>query len=284
MINVFARPSYIGNRWHRWSDVTQTQRLSSRVRAEEMAEWMPGEIRVNPWAEEIGENDINIYVKPENVDMVGHGDWLDYLDGGHFDDFGQLKKRPDINLIAVSENSFDTLKKDYPNNKIVLIPHHHINFKMLQRTKTTIDTCGYIGSYSPGAEKVYRRIKYALAEIGIVFIVKFDYKSREDAVDFYKNIDLLIVGGWEWGDPKPHKIPTKLINAFSFGIPAIAYPLGGYKEIEGLYYPVHNMAELIDAVTKFKDQLYYDSWATKAFTFSQKYHIDQIAKLYRQLK
>ena len=67
MINIFARPSYIGNRFHRWSPVVQTQRLSSRIRGEEMAEFLKDEARLNP--EKTSKGDINIYVKPENIDI-----------------------------------------------------------------------------------------------------------------------------------------------------------------------------------------------------------------------
>ncbi len=94
----------------------------------------------------------------------------------------------------------------------------------------------------------------------------------------------MVIGAWELGDPNPHKIPTKIINAASFGIPSIAYPLRGYKEIEGYYVRASNMKELLTEVEKFKDKDYYKKWSGKVLKMSEKYHISEVAKLYKKLK
>lgn len=276
MISIFALPSYVGRGYHAHVPPHAT-RLSSRIRAEEMSAYLGA--KLNPT--EGFENDVCIYVKPRTFDQIRDGDWVDFLDGGRF--FRLLKDRPKINVIAASKNSYDILKAELPN-KIIFIPHHHLNLERAKRTRHKINTCGYIGSPSPIAFKIYSEIGKRLKEVGFKFITSFDYKTRGDATSLYKKIDIMVIGAWEVGDPNPHKIPTKIINAASFGIPSIAFPLRGYKEIEGYYVRASNMKELLTEVEKFKDEDYYKKWSGKVLKMSEKYHISEVSKLYKKLK
>ncbi len=77
MISIFALPSYIGRGYHAHVPLHAT-RLSSRIRAEEMAAYLGA--KLNPT--EGFENDVCIYVKPRTFDQIRDGDWVDFLDGG----------------------------------------------------------------------------------------------------------------------------------------------------------------------------------------------------------
>lgn len=277
MISIFARPSYLGNVYPKHTKELNTHRLSSRIRGEEMAE--RAGFKLNP--RRGYENDVCIWVKPTGFGHIKDGDWVDVLDGLRKSRHKMLKDRPGINVIAVSENSYDTLKAELPN-KIVLIPHHHINFKRAKRPMSKIDTFGYIGSPSPTAFKTYNEIGEELSKLGFNFKTVFNYKTRQDAVDLYMGIDVMVIAPWE--DTNPHKIPTKIINAASFGVPTIAYPLAGYKEIEGCYVRANNIDELLAEAQKFRDKDYYNEWSNKVALMAEKYHIDNIIKLYKKLE
>ena len=100
-------------------------------------------------------------------------------------------------------------------------------------------------------------------------------------MNLYKSIDLFVIGFLDCN--RPHIVPTKIVNAASFGIPTIAKPILGYKELKGYYVPANNIEELLAEAKKFKDLKYYHHWAKKVLAMAEKYHIEKIAKLYRKL-
>lgn len=274
MISIFTRPSYIGNRYPEHTKESSVLRVSARIRGDEIAEYLGA--KLNPTSGY--ENDVCIHVKPKGLEKVRDGHWLDYLDGKNMALL--LKERPQIKVIAASQSSFKHLKANL-QNEVFLIPQHHINFERTKRERREITIGGYIGSPSPEAFKMYDGIKFRLKEIGFDFLTCFNFKTRQDAIDLYKSIDLFIIGVWK--EKNTNKMPTKVINAASFGIPSIAYPLKGYEDIEGYYVPARNIEELLVEVEKFKDKDYYNEWSKKVWEMSEKYHIDQIAGLYREL-
>jgi len=273
MISIFARPTYIGNRFPRHTKESAAQRLSSRIRGEEMAAYLGA--KLNPTKGY--ENDVCIHVKHFGA-QVKDGHWFDFLDGQN--NLELVKKRPGVNVIAASQNSYETLKEAIPN-RLELIPQHHINTDRLRNKEHDVLTAGYVGSPSPTAFRLYEQIGKALSVVGIPFVSCFDFKSRQDAIDLYQQIDLFVIGPWP--DNNPHKIPTKLINAASFGVPTIAYPLPGYKELEGKYVRADDVDELVKEAEKFKDSSYRQEWVERAVEMSEPYHISHIAKLYQEL-
>ena len=281
MISFFCDPSYLGNRFPKHTNELHTFRLSSRVRGEEIVEYLGG--RFNPT--QGSENDVRIHVKPYRsyaFARIKDGDFVDFLDSqGGCVDF--LKHRPKVKIIAASQRSYDFLRENMPNETIIFIPSHHINIERLRRNRKKMTTAGFIGSPSPQTSKEYEDIRLALKKIGVDLITCFNYKTREDAINLYKQTDIFVIGYCGGGDV-PHKIPTKIINATSFGIPTVAYPLQGYQEIEGHYVPVHNISEMIAEVEKFKDPDYYALWPDKLIDMSEKYHISKVADLYRKLE
>jgi predicted GNAT superfamily acetyltransferase len=247
-----------------------------------MAEVLGDKVRLNPDTSVDG--DVNIYVKPVSIDVVGYGDYLDFLDGGHF--YNELHKRPDIKVIACTEHSRKVLEAEFPN-EIILIPHHHINLERKARERTDITVCGYIGSYSPRSERHNNWLKeqFDKLNVGVTLITNFEYKTREDAINTYMDMDILVIADWWLADHNPHKIPTKMINAASFGIPSIAFPRAGYEELEHLYIRANNLDELVSNIKYLMtNRAGFDDLAQRLRVFAEGYHIENIAKLYLDLK
>jgi glycosyltransferase involved in cell wall biosynthesis len=251
--------------------------LSTKIRGSQLAKFLGA--KLNP--KEIGENDTCVYIKPNTIDeYVPDGAWVDIADGGKF--IKKLKGRPKIKIIVNSIASYNFLKDRLPN-KIVYIPHHHLNWERQRRDRNKITTCGYTGSPAKGVREIYDRIGKEIKKIGLNFITCYKFRDRKFATEFYKKIDILVIGGWEFGDPNIHRAPTKIINAASFGVPAVAYPLRGYEEIEGYYLPARNMEELIDAVELLRDRDYYSEWVNKIVPMTEKHHIEKAVEQYRGL-
>jgi hypothetical protein len=275
-ISIFARPCFLGEDSSIKSGLYPF-RLSSRIRGEEIAEYLGA--KYNPTSGY--ENDLCIYVKPRTLDSVKDGSYVDFADGDYL--IKLLEDRPKIKVIAISQYSYELLKEKL-KNEIVFIPHHHINFEKTLREKKGITTGGYIGKPSSAAYSVNDEIKKRSKEIGLDFITCFNFENRQDAVDFYKQIDFLLIGDFGFYDAYyPFSQPTKMINAASFGIPSIASWRIGYKEFEGNYVQIKNMDELMVELKKFKDENYYNNWSNKIIEESEKYHISRIAELYKQL-
>lgn len=272
MISIFAKLPYLLDDP---KGGVYLQRLTGRVRGEEIAQYLRA--KFNPTGGY--ENDVCIYVKPASINHVKDGSYIDVLDDKHAVEI--LKKRPKVKAIAMCQIHYEYLKTQL-KNEIVIIPHHNINHERVKRSRKKIITCGYVGKPSIFDYRVNRGIRKELAKIGLDFVPFLNYKTRQDIVDFYKTVDIQIIGYFNHYD-HAYRHPTKIINAASFGIPTIAAPISGYKEIEGYYIPVNDMESLVAEAEKLKDQKYYDEWAAKVYKESEKYHISEIAKLYQQL-
>ena len=277
MISFFGRGSYIGKSHSRHAPESSRKRMSSKIRAEEMSEYFGA--KYNPT--EGYENDVRIYVKPLDLVGISDGSYVDYLDGDM--SYRWFRSRPEVKVIAASRHSYDFLKS-HLRNEIILIPQHHLNFERLRRDRKTITVGGYTGVPSGEAFKRYEDVKNRLKEIGIDFVTSYFFKTREDALDFYKSIDILVIADW---DSKNHhfRIPTKIINAGSFGVPTVASPmLGNEEELKGYYVEARNMDELVEGVKKLKDENYYNEVSKKILGLSERYHIDVISEYYKKLK
>ena len=247
--------------------------LGSIIRGKQIADYIGGTYR--------GERgDVNIHIKPRKLDGVSDGDWVDTSDGEWL--FGALKKRPNIKVIAHSLRTYETLK-ELPN-EVVWISQQHINWERAERDRKEINTCGYIGHPNELAFKICDDVGEKIRSIGWGFITCFDYKTREDACDFYKKIDLLVIGAKpEVFDEPPYKTPTKIINAASFGVPSIAYPTEGYKEFEGYYIHAKDLDEIAREIEKFKDPVYYNGYSNKIREKAEEWHISNVANKYQNL-
>ncbi|KKQ07248.1 hypothetical protein A3E66_04415 [Candidatus Daviesbacteria bacterium RIFCSPHIGHO2_12_FULL_37_16] len=275
MISIFAKPTYLEEDLKRNSG-EYLCRKTTRVRAEEVVEYLKG--RLNP--KEGYENDVCIYIKYSRLDNVKDGAYVDVLDDKYVVEL--LKKRPGIKVIAMSQIHYKFLKETL-KNEVILIPHHHVNFEEVVRSRKKIINCGFVGPNSSHHVSVNKLVKEELEKIGFNFTPLLNFKVRKDIIDYYKTIDIQVIGYFNYYEDSPYRHPTKIINAASFGIPTIAAPILGYEEVEGFYIPAGNMESLLAEAVKLRDKKYYSQWSEKIIKEAKKYHISKIAKLYKQL-
>lgn len=275
MISIFAKPTYLEEDPRRNSGLYLC-RKTTRVRAEEIAEYLGG--KFNP--AEGYENDVCIYIKISRLDNVKDGAYVDVLDDEYV--IERLKQRPGIKAIAMSRIHYKFLKKTL-KNEVILIPHHHVNFEEVIRRRKKIINCGFVGPNSRHHVHVNEDVKKELAKIGFNFTPLLNFQVRKDIIDYYKTIDIQVIGYFNYHEDSPFRHPTKIINAASFGIPTIAAPILGYKEVEGYYIRAGNMDTVLKEAEKLRDKKYYNQWSTKIIKEAKKYHISKIAKLYQQL-
>lgn len=277
-MNFFAKKPYLGNAYPKLTDGSTIWRLSSVIRGEQIAKYLGA--KYNP---ETRDDGVCIFIKPQNLDAVKDGDYVDYCDQSDFIKLDeQLKARPKVKVIAISQTAKEHLEKILPN-EIITIPQQHLNWENALRDRKEFRVGGYIGRPSNISFKINQEIKETLEKIGLKFVTCFKWETREDAIKFYKSIDFLVIGGngLDWKDNTPFVTPTKMINAASFGVPSFAYPLLGYKEFEGYYIPIKSMQELTEGVIKLRKE--YADFSKKIIEKAKEYHISKIANLYKVL-
>ena len=283
-ISIFAKPSFLNvNPSQPFKERTKPprghlMRVSSMIR-EQVVPYIGA--KLNPTSEY--ENDTCVYVKPlvrkgDDFKFEGKKAYLDIIDGHNLAQIAH--KYPEVGVITCSQVDYELMSKELPNNKIVLIPQHHCNFERLKRTKTGIKTVGVIGtrgafSYLP------QGLREVLAERGMELIEFSKFFSRQDVIDFYMKIDVQIV----W---RPYKKilsnPLKIVNAASFGIPTIALDELAFEEVKGCYMPVKNLDEFLFNLDRLREYPgVYQVISDYGFKKSERYHIDNIAKLYKEL-
>lgn len=276
-ISIFARPYFSGVDEDS-PTVPYLHRGTSLIRGEQIAKFIGA--KYNPT--EGFEDDLRIYLKPRSLDQIKDGEYIDVSDSGDFI-IKLLEDRPKLKLIASSLAIYEYLKEKLPN-KTELIPEHHCNFERMGRTRNKLTVVGYVGSPKPFIFGMNSEIEKHLAKIGLKFIALYYYKNRQDVTSFYKRIDLQIIPHFWPDDSKIYRHPTKMISAASYGIPTIAVRKSGYKEWEGNYIPVQSIEEMILEVEKLKNKDFYEDWSKKIIDPTEPYHIENIAKLYRQLR
>jgi hypothetical protein len=207
---------------------------------------------------------------------------LDIVD--RFDLVPLLKVNPKLSVIACSEMDYtglaEIMSTDELPNKVVLIPQHHCNYDSEIRTGKEIKTVGVIGT-----DYVFKYLppdlEPQLAQRGIKLLKSSDYLKRQDVVNFYKSIDLQIV--WR---PWRKKLanPSEIVNAASFGIPTIAFEEPYFKEMGSCYIAVSNFDEFIFRLDELRSSLsLYTSYSELCREKAERYHIENIAKLYEAL-
>ena len=280
MVSIFSRYySFLGNKYPELTDGLTIHRLTHEVRGRQVAEFLGA--KFNP--KEGYENDVIIHIKPRNLLKVKDGEWVDMGDGQHL--IEEFKLRPKVKVIIISDYAYECYKDILPN-EMVVIPHHHVNWERATREKNNPIVGGYIGRPSPIAININNRLKEILKKVGVDFISCYNWTCRQDAVDFYKSIDFIIIGATDDLDITcPVQTPTKMINAAAFGVPSIAYFRKGYKEFEGYYTPFtfKNIDDLLHEVQRLKDKNYYDCQACRLIEKAEEYHISKIIERYKVL-
>jgi len=273
MISFISRPEFRGT--DRIAQKQYVIRLSARLRGQEVAEYLGA--KFNPPKPE----GTCVWIKPRHLQPVKDGDYVDVLDD--LDVIPFLKERPKVKVIAMSQVHYEYLKRELPNEAI-LIYHHHINFERKRHTRNKKLVGGFIGAPSKVAYEKYNEIKEALAKVGIDFTYCFHFQTREEMVNYYMSIDFLIIYNLNLDDKNCfYRHPTKIINAASFGIPSLAQPILGYKEIGGFYIPIESVDDIVREVEKLKDLDYYSQFSNKICKEADKYHISNTTKLYKKL-
>ena len=284
-LSFFAKPAFLNvNPSEPFKDRTKPvksghlQRVSSMIRGDQIAEYLG--VKLNP--ESGYQEDCCIYVKPmvrkgEDFKFGGKINYVDIVDGHNL---GQLlEKYPNVGCIVCSRADFETMSKVI-KNRIIVIPQFHCNFERIHRTRTEVTTVGVIGvtgafAYLPEG------LKEELAKRGMNLIEYSKFFTRQDIVDFYQRIDVQIV----W---RPYKKllsnPLKIVNAMSFGVPTIALDELAFREVGGCYDPVHTLEEFLDRLDVIRlDPAVYADYSVMCLAGAEKYHINNIAKLYKNL-
>lgn len=275
-ISIFAKPHFIGtDNEAPGGPFHYLFRATSLIRGEQMAQYLKA--KYNPISGY--ENDVCIYLKPRSLDNIQDGAYVDISDAGE-DLVNELKKRPKIKAITSSLASFEFVKERL-KNELFFILEHHCNFERSIRSRKEVAVAGFLGtprSLTYPIDKLRKRLE----KIGLQFVVNFNYKSRQDVVDFYKQIDLHIV--WYDSENSPFKHPGKIVNAAAYGVPTITNPRIGYKEFEGYYISVNSIDSMMKEVEKLKNKTYYDKWSKKILQKAEEYHISKIAEQYKKLR
>lgn len=286
MISIFAKRAFL-NTSPNTSFVSKEvsyhgrghmQRVSSMIRADQIAEYLGA--KLNP--EGGFGNDVCIYVKPHvqpgnDFNFAGKRAYIDIIDGWGL--IPLLEKHPEVGVIACSRQDEEKLKKVL-KNKIVFIPQHHANYNNERRDKKMITRVGIIGT-----EDAFAHLPEGLEEelnrrhIDLVKYSKFF--SRQDIIDFYKQIDVQIVC-------RPYRMrlsnPLKIVNASSFGIPTIAFEESVFHEVKDCYFPVDNINDFLGQLDLLiSDPGLYNMISEDCIKKSEEYHISKVAELYKKL-
>lgn len=242
------------------------------------------------------ENDLCIYVKIIPPDPHPKHIYSDVDDSPKAAEY--LKTHPEVGVIAISQTAKDYLSQLLGRNDVYFIPHQHCNFERRLRPDRPVKTVGIIGSKITAFQYPVEPFKKELAKMGLELKFEQDYwntykstperEMRLNVADFYYSIDIQV--GFRprviFRGMKPFQNPNKLGNSSSFGIPMVAYPEPSYvREWDGCFVPAKTVEEMLAQIKRLKDDpLFYKDIAQKALMRSEDYHIDNVSKLYLNLK
>jgi len=243
---------------------------SGQIRGLQMANYFQARLNPPEWSYDF---DVHIWVKQQPPEDLPKNSYLDVIDEPRR--VSWLLEHPECGVISSSVTAHEYLKETLGRDDVILIPQHHCNFERVRRSEGPIKVAGVAGGQG-AIQYDIEELKKALKDLGIEFRWKQNFKNPDEVVKFYEGLDMQIV--WRMMD-RPLKNPLKIVNAMSFGIPTAAYPEIGYKEVEGYYWPVKTIDELVKTIKELRDGFDADRLVEKA----EEYHIDNISKLYEQL-
>lgn len=270
MISFFAKPPF---------EMKHLQRVSSIVRGEQIAAYM-GNARLNPTSGY--EDDVCIYVKPNikpgNDFKFEKRSYVDIQDG--WDLIHTLRKYPEVGVIAYGDLAYETLSKEL-TNKIVKIPHHHVNFERTRRNRDKVIKIGTTGS-AAAWDYIPDVIKEGIKKRGLKLEMYSNFYPRMSVSRFHESVDVFI--HWRPFLGRKLSCPFKIINAASFGVPTIALDEPSFKEVEGAYLPVRDEEEFFGKLDEYiASSELHEQVANRCIEIAEKYHIENIAKLYEEL-
>ena len=251
---------------------------SKTIRADQVAEFLGA--RINPVSN--FDNDICIYVKCYPPDDCPINSYFDMNDIYPFTEW--IIGHPKVKVIVMSKMAQEYISKVADRDDIVLLPQHHCNYLREKREREEICTAGIVGG-KRSCEFDHSKLKAMLGDIGVGYIECLHPNSREQVVDFYKEIDIQIVFRPRRTMYMTTSTSLKLANACSFGIPTVAFPERAFiDEFDGCFLPVNTPEEIIKEVKRLReDRALYNHLSMMGRDRAEKYHIEHIAKLYQQL-
>lgn len=250
---------------------------SGEIRGRQIGEYLGA--RLNPT--EGYEDDVCIYVKHVPIGPLPKRTYIDIVDG-----IGMLRwlaeNHHDLGVIATSKTAKIFLSK-FLKRDVIFIPEHNCNYDRAVRTRQKIETVGTIGTKG-GFEipDIAKRLK----AVGLSFVGCYDYGSREDVVNFYKEIDIQVCFRPSVvGSHASLHNPLKLANACSFGIPTVAYPEENFEgEFRFDYLAASSPSALVNLVDFVaSDSGAYELLSRKGIVKAENYHIERVAELYAKL-
>jgi len=250
---------------------------SAVCRGLQMAEYLGA--KFNP--EEGYENDICIYVKKRPPDQFPKHSYYDLVDHPRAGTW--LLSHPEMSVIATSVIQKEYLSRVLGRKDIILIPHHHCNYERITRENRPMKNVGVIGNMK-SVQLDEGELGDIFVRLGLNYIHSYKYTCREDIIDFYKKLDIQIV--WRPNNKHNYHNPLKLANAGSFGIPTVAYPEPNFvTEWDYDFIPANSVDVLVKKV-KFlsENKQLYNEISFKAKVKAEKYHIDNVSKLYLELE
>lgn len=286
MITIFAKRAFLNtspgvefvSKEKSYKGHGHLQRVSSMIRADQIATEIGA--KLNP--QRGYKDDVCVYIKPhvrpgEDFRFEGSKSYIDIVDGWGL--LPLLEKHPEVGVIACSKQDQEKLSKVLPQ-EILFIPQHHCNFERVRRNRRKITTVGVIGT-EDAFPLLPTHLEEELAKRGVKLLKYSKFFSRQDIINFYKQIDIQIV----W---RPYRMrlsnPLKIVNASSFGIPTIAYREDVFKEIEGCYIPVEDLEEfLLNLDRLIADPLMYKMFSRDCIKKSEEYHIEKVGRMYKKL-
>lgn len=284
-ISIFARRAFLNTKPNEEFDfngerpIGHLKRVSSIIRADQIAEILGA--KLNPVKGY--KSGICIYLKPEldgngELNFEGKSNYIDMVDGYYY--IPLLRNHPELKAIVVSERDYINLSTENLKNEIYLIPQHHCNFERVVRNRNKIKTIGIIGT-KVAFRYIPLELKVGLAQRQIQLLEFSEFFTRQDIIDFYQKIDVQLV----W---RPYKKrfanPLKIVNAASFGIPTIALDESHFKDLGNCYIGVGRVSQFfseLDLLINHPSR--YEAFSKLCIKKSEEYHIENIAKLYKQL-
>lgn len=252
------------------------------IRADQVSEYLEN-AKVNPT--EGYENDVCIYsvIKPPE-DHPENCYW-DMNDIFPFVDWAM--ENPEVKIITLSNPARDFVASVLGRNDVICLPQHHCNFDREVRQRDEVRTVGIVGGMrSYEGDKIF--LRHLLEDMGIRYVECIHPRTRSAVVDFYRRVDIQIVyrpGKYNSRGPGFLSSSLKLTNASSYGIPTVSLPEKAFvDEFDGCFLAVNSRDELLKGIKKLKDDpVFYKELSEKARERAEKYHIENIVKLYQQL-
>lgn len=230
------------------------------------------------------EDDICIYVKHQPPENFPKNSYLNIVDGDGL--IPWLEIHPEMKVITTSLSGKWYLSKKLNRNDILWIPEHHCNIERIDRKRQFVNVVGAIGNRK-GFGLDLNEVKEIFESKEMEFVFKDNYKSRQEVVDFYKDIDIQLC----W---RPHvkgahaelHNPLKLSNAGAFGIPTIAFPESNFiEEFDRAFIPTRDKNEIANIALRLKfGPSLYNFYSDVARKQSEFYHIENVAKKYDALR